>query len=70
MTRSMDVESISESVGIRKELCGEGRGCILHERTSVQINQLGRIKGLGIKTIEKVFQLSQPTSKFFRPDST
>tara|TARA_B100000959_G_scaffold274737_1_gene327077 strand:+ start:696 stop:863 length:168 start_codon:yes stop_codon:yes gene_type:complete len=34
----------------------------------VQLNQLARVKGIGIKTLEKLFQLAQGSS-FIKPDS-
>lgn len=54
---SMNVKSISESVGIRKNYAEKVVEAFSMEDI-FQINQLGRIKGLGIKTIEKVFRFA------------
>jgi len=53
----MDVESIVESVGIRKNYAEKILDAFSRDDVC-QVNQLGKIKGLGIKTIEKVFNFA------------
>ncbi len=53
----MDIAGISESIGIRKNYAEKVLEAFSREDI-VQVNQLGKIKGLGIKTIEKVFNFA------------
>ncbi len=55
---SMDIEFISKSTGLRKDYVLK----VIYAMQSpniVQLNQLARVEGIGIKTLEKIFQFAR-----------
>ena len=58
---SQDIDHILKSTGLRNDYVAK----VLEAMKSpniVQLNQLGRVKGIGVKTLEKLFQLAQEQS--------
>ena len=55
---SQNVESISKSTKLRRDYVVKVIDA-LQSPNIVQLNQLARVKGIGIKTLEKVFGLAR-----------
>ena len=55
-----EVEYIAKSTGLRKDILVKVIDVIKSSKI-VQINQLAREKGIGIKTLEKIFAVSSNT---------
>ncbi len=64
---SQDIEGISRLTRLRKDYVTKVIDA-MQSPNIVQLNQLARVKGIGIKTLEKLFQLAQGSS-FIKPDS-
>lgn len=59
---SRDIESITKETGLRKNYVTKVLEAIVQPEIR-QLNQLGRVKGIGIKTLEKIFSVATDISK-------
>jgi len=55
---SQDVEYISQSTKLRKDYVAKVLNA-MQSKDIHQLNQLGKVKGIGIKTLEKIFNFAQ-----------
>lgn len=55
---TQDIDRISKATGLRKDYVGKVIDA-MQSPSVVQLNQLARVRGIGIKTLEKIFNLAR-----------
>ena len=58
---SKDIDHISQSTGLRKDYVVNVLNA-MHSGNIYQLNQLGRVQGIGIKTLEKIFSFARSST--------